>query len=175
MEEAALEAVPGISLLEVLLDLVQTAPTVRKMCKAREALQVDQFCPPIRRNLFPADKEKKEPSPIGRIRFHIRLPSVVQSPSSSQSQELASSLSSNYGNFTVVPSTLIPQAVILLVRFLTFNFYSPLVFKSFSLIFIFNFSGLTDLCLGLKDKHYNVLADTMMELRYQKPLFLFYF
>ena len=120
MEEAALDAVPGISLLEVLLDLIQMAPTVREMCKAREALQTDRFCPPTRRNLFPAVKEKKEPSPIGRIRFHIRLPLVAQSPSSSQSQRLASSLSSNYGSFTVVPSTLTPRAVILRVRFLTF-------------------------------------------------------
>ena len=126
MEEAALEAVPGISLLEVPLDLVQMAPTVRKICEVREALQTDQFFHPIRRNLFPAIKEKKEPSPIGRIRFHIRLSPVVQSPSSSQFQELVSSLSSNYGNFTVVPSTLIPRAVISRVFF--FNFYSPLVF-----------------------------------------------
>ena len=117
MEEAALDADPGISLLKVLLDLIQMAPTVRKMCAVRKALQAGQSFRLIRRNLFPADKEKKEPSPIGRIRFHIRLPSVVQSPSSSQSQELASSLSSNYGSFTVVPSTLIPRAVILRVRF----------------------------------------------------------
>ena len=56
MEEAALEAVPGISLLEVPLDLVQMAPTVRKICEVREALQTDQFFHPIRRNLFPAFK-----------------------------------------------------------------------------------------------------------------------
>ena len=141
MEEAALEAVPGISLLEVLLDLVQMAPTVRKVCEVREALQTDQFSHPIRRNLFPAIKEKKEPSPIGRIRFHIRLPSVLQSPSSSQFQELVSSLSSNYGNFTVVPSTLIPRAVISRVRF--FSFYSPLVFLKFlNYVFIFRFDWL---------------------------------
>ena len=137
MEEAALDAVPGISLLEVLLDLIQMAPTVREMCKAREALQTDRFYHPTRRNLFPAVKEKKEPSPIGRIRFHIRLPLVVQSPSSSQSQRLASSLSSNYGSFTVVPSTLTPRAVILRVR--VFNFYSPLVFRFFNLISYFYF------------------------------------
>ena len=166
MEEAALEAVPGISLLEVLLDLVQMAPTVRRMCEVREALQTDQFSHPIRRNLFPAIKEKKEPSPIGRIRFHIRLSPVVQSPSSSQFQELVSSLSSNYGNFTVVPSTLIPRAAISRVSFSTF--ISPWSFKFLNLVL---FSGLTDLCLGLKDKHYNVLADTMMELRYQKIFF----
>ena len=166
MEEAALDAVPGISLLEVLLDLIQMAPTVREMCKAREALQTDRFYHPTRRNLFPAVKEKKEPSPIGRIRFHIRLPLVVQSPSSSQSQRLASSLSSNYGSFTVVPSTLTPRAVILRVRFLTFIPPWFLVFLTLFLIFIL--LGLTDLCLGLNDKNYNVLADIMMDLRYQK-------
>ena len=137
MEEAALEAVPGISLLEVLLDLVQMAPTVRRMCEVREALQTDQFSHPIRRSLFPAIKEKKEPSPIGRIRFHIRLSPVVQSPSSSQFRQLVSSLSSNYGNFTVVPSTLIPRAVISRVRFSTF--IPPWFFKFLILFFIFRF------------------------------------
>ena len=136
MEEAALEAVPGISLLEVLLDLVQMAPTVRRVCEVREALQTDQFSHPIRRNLFPAIKEEKESSPIGRIRSHIRLPSVLQSPSSSQFQELVSSLSSNYGNCTVVPSTLIPRAVISRVRFSTFI---PPWFLIFNSGFIFRF------------------------------------
>ena len=56
MEEAALDAVPGISLLEVLLDPIQMAPTVRGMCKAREAFQTDRFYHPTRRNLFPAEQ-----------------------------------------------------------------------------------------------------------------------